>query len=274
MIGSLRSAGESVEKGAIIIDPKADNAKIFAALPAMARELAHFDRGVIEYHEKEISVDAITDNPSDKEAMHALLAAIDPSYTVQDQIILEAPQSDGKSKPAPQQTAASKAPSSQNAASAAAQVSRPQQPQPAQKAAQSEPSEQKAQQPKSLKEQRARLQKELDRALRGKRVEFLYAKNVLTAKSRSVLDQVIAILRKYPDMKIEIGGHTDSDGTRARNLKLSQRRAEAVKAYLVKKGIAPERLVARGYGESRPLVKNDTPAHKQRNRRVEFHVIQ
>lgn len=265
VIQTLQSAGESVEKGAVIIDPKADNPKLFAAIPAIAKELSHFQKGVIEYHEKEISVDGITGNEADKTNINAVLSGIDKSYNVNNQIIVETPEpvkvakTIQKKLPKPTTTV-------KQIAEPSAPVSKP-------KTEKDIKIAKEPQQAKSVKTTKKDLQKELDKALAGKRVEFLYGKNILTSKSQNVLDEVARILRKYPNIRIEIGGHTDSDGTKERNLKLSQRRAEAVKAYLIKKGIAPERLVAKGYGESRPLVKNDTPAHKQRNRRVEFKVI-
>lgn len=72
-------------------------------------------------------------------------------------------------------------------------------------------------------------------------------------------------------MRVE--GHTDDRGADAANLALSQRRAEAVMKYLVNKGVAQSRLEAAGFGETRPLVKNDTPANQAKNRRVEFVIV-
>jgi outer membrane protein OmpA-like peptidoglycan-associated protein len=259
VLQALQSAGDSVERGAVIIDPKADNPKLFAAIPAIAKELSHFQKGVIEYHQKRISVDGITENPLDKTTISDVLLAIDKSYSVQNQIIVEEPEpvkTPEKSKEQAQQENRQNIQKQSSTSSAS-------------KAEADKAAEQKAQGQTKKRD----LQQKLDSALAGKRVEFLYAKNILTPKSKKILDQVAEILKKYPNIPIEIGGHTDSDGTKARNLKLSQRRAEAVKAYLIKKGIAPNHLIAKGYGESRPLVKNDTPAHKQRNRRVEFKVI-
>ncbi|HHN73767.1 MAG TPA: OmpA family protein [Acidobacteria bacterium] len=95
----------------------------------------------------------------------------------------------------------------------------------------------------------------------------------LSAESRAVLDGVARALRDWPEVRVEIAGHTDADGAKDYNQKLSQRRAEAVRAYLISKGIAGERLTARGYGESRPIADNATSEAKARNRRVELERI-
>ncbi len=92
----------------------------------------------------------------------------------------------------------------------------------------------------------------------------------LTNDSIPLLTNLHDIVDRCPDLKIEIGGHTDSDGSNEANRVLSQRRAQAVNTYLVDQGIAPERLVTVGYGESRPVVSNDTVDGKRRNRRIEF----
>ncbi|RUM67794.1 MAG: hypothetical protein DSZ06_00465 [Sulfurospirillum sp.] len=116
------------------------------------------------------------------------------------------------------------------------------------------------------------IQDKLDSLLKDKKVRFLYASDKLTKKSRKILDQVAKILKEN-NCTVEIGGHTDSDGTRKRNLNLSKRRAKSVKQYLIKKGISKERLKAIGYADEYPLVKNDSLKNKEINRRVEFKVI-
>ncbi len=92
----------------------------------------------------------------------------------------------------------------------------------------------------------------------------------LTNDSIPLLSNLHDIVDRCPDLKIEIGGHTDSDGSDEANRVLSERRAQAVNTYLVDQGIAPERLLTVGYGESRPVVSNDTADGKRRNRRIEF----
>lgn len=103
-----------------------------------------------------------------------------------------------------------------------------------------------------------------------------YAKATLRPQSKAELDRLAAILKEeYPNMKIQINAHTDSDGTDEYNKDLSKRRAQAVVDYLVKeKGIDPKRLKSEGFGETQPIDTNDTPEGKQNNRRTEFEVLE
>ena len=87
------------------------------------------------------------------------------------------------------------------------------------------------------------------------------------------LDEVATVLNNNPDVKIEIQGHTDSDASDAYNQKLSEQRAAAVKAYLVEKGIAADRMTEKGFGETIPVEPNDTEEGKAKNRRVELKPI-
>ena len=105
-------------------------------------------------------------------------------------------------------------------------------------------------------------------------VYFDYNQATIRADSFVVVDDVLAVLREHPELhKVEIGGHTDSDGSSAYNQDLSQRRVDAVRAYLIERGIDADRLVARGYGESRPVATNRTDDGKAKNRRVEFVIV-
>jgi len=97
--------------------------------------------------------------------------------------------------------------------------------------------------------------------------------DVILSKSFPLLNEVAMALKDYPKFKIEIGGHTDSNGDDAFNLKLSQRRCDSVRRYLIDKGgIAPDRLKAVGYGETKPIDTNRTSAGRAKNRRVEFNI--
>ena len=87
------------------------------------------------------------------------------------------------------------------------------------------------------------------------------------------IDNLYNTLMMNPNMKIEIAGHTDSDGDSQDNLILSQHRAEAVMNYLIKLGLDPKRVQAKGYGEFKPIVPNDNAPNKARNRRTEVRVL-
>lgn len=104
--------------------------------------------------------------------------------------------------------------------------------------------------------------------LRG--VEFDFDKSTLRPESRQTLDEATEVLRQYPDIRVEVAGHTDSIGSDQYNQGLSERRAQAVYDYLVGNGINASRLNARGYGENSPIADNATREGRQRNRRVEL----
>jgi outer membrane protein OmpA-like peptidoglycan-associated protein len=91
--------------------------------------------------------------------------------------------------------------------------------------------------------------------------------------SWAVLDRALKVLQDFPDVNLEISGHTDSKGRDAYNLRLSQRRADSVKLYFVTRGVASSRLVSIGYGESRPIADNATASGRASNRRTEFKLI-
>ena len=96
----------------------------------------------------------------------------------------------------------------------------------------------------------------------------------LTEDSNAVLDSILDVFNRCPDLAIEVGGHTDTDGSRPDNQALSEARAQAVRSYLVDAGVDAERITAVGFGEIQPLVPNSTAANKQRNRRIEFKIIE
>jgi len=104
-------------------------------------------------------------------------------------------------------------------------------------------------------------------------INFKTDSAVITKDSHSVLDKTVQVLVDYPDVRLEIGGHTDNVGKAEHNMELSQKRAESVKEYLVGKGISENRLTAVGYGMDKPLTANKTKADKAKNRRTEFTLI-
>ena len=116
------------------------------------------------------------------------------------------------------------------------------------------------------------LPKKLGKSFNGamKGVAFDMGKATLKKASLKVLDRAVKLMKEYPEVKVEVSGHTDNSGDTAENKKLSQERADAVKAYLVEKGIDAARIVAVGYGDEKPVADNKKPAGKAKNRRIEF----
>lgn len=102
---------------------------------------------------------------------------------------------------------------------------------------------------------------------------FDYNQASLRPSSRSVIEEVIGMMKAHPEVKIRIEGHTDSDGAADYNLALSEKRAAAVKAAIVDAGINAGRLNAIGYGEEKPIMPNHSPEAKAANRRVEFVLV-
>jgi|tagenome__1003787_1003787.scaffolds.fasta_scaffold19969641_1 OOP family OmpA-OmpF porin len=100
-------------------------------------------------------------------------------------------------------------------------------------------------------------------------VQFSPNQAELTVGAMRRLDPLVLLLKDQPRRTIYIEGHTDSSGTGSYNLELSQRRADAVRDFLVDNGISPNRIVARGYGEADPVASNDTASGRRDNRRVE-----
>lgn len=105
------------------------------------------------------------------------------------------------------------------------------------------------------------------------RVNFATGKATILAESFGVLDDVSQVLRDYPALKVEIGGHTDNVGDEAVNQRLSKARADAVFEYLLTKGIPANRMLTVGYGEMSPVDTNSTDAGRLTNRRVEFKIL-
>lgn len=101
-------------------------------------------------------------------------------------------------------------------------------------------------------------------------VNFETGRAVLTAESQSILDRVAESLIASPEVNIEVQGHTDNTGSLATNNRISQQRADAVRQYLISKGVAANRLTARGYGPTQPKASNTTAEGRAQNRRVEL----
>lgn len=103
-----------------------------------------------------------------------------------------------------------------------------------------------------------------------KNVLFVQTRPELLPESYDELDLVVSFMKKNPNVKIELSGHTDNRGIHADNMRLSQQRVNVVKQYLVSKGIDSKRIYGKGYGGTRPVASNDTEETRKMNRRVEF----
>lgn len=104
-------------------------------------------------------------------------------------------------------------------------------------------------------------------------VHFDFGKASLRPESFPELTELVSYLKNKEDIRVEIAGHTDNVGKEADNLKLSRERADAIRNYLIKKGIQPARVTAKGYGASEPVADNDTGEGRQMNRRTEVRIL-
>jgi outer membrane protein OmpA-like peptidoglycan-associated protein len=122
-------------------------------------------------------------------------------------------------------------------------------------------------------EEARRCQSSLIAATETGTILFQTARAELDERSNQTLDRLAQIIKDCPDFGIEIEGHTDNMGEPAANQRLSERRANAVRDYLVRAGVQSGSLVAAGFGDTRPVAPNDTAANMARNRRIDFNII-
>lgn len=107
------------------------------------------------------------------------------------------------------------------------------------------------------------------------KVEFDTGSATILDRSKPLLDQVAGVMKDHPEIaKIEIQGHTDTNGSRDLNVKLSAARAASVRAYLVQNGIDGKRMVSKGFGPDKPIADNSTDEGRAQNRRVEIHILE
>ena len=107
----------------------------------------------------------------------------------------------------------------------------------------------------------------------AKTILFDTGKASIKFESAEILNQIINVLKKFPNSRFRIEGHTDSTGKKAKNIELSQNRADAVKIYLIQGGIASDRLESKGYGPEKPIASNKNKKGRALNRRVEINLI-
>lgn len=115
------------------------------------------------------------------------------------------------------------------------------------------------------------IQRRFSGSVRG--INFETGSAAIKKSSHALLDQAVKVFTQYPTLRIEISGHTDDQGEDDMNMRLSDDRAAAVKTYLIDRGIAPERLSAVGFGETKPIATNKTAAGRAQNRRIEFKIL-
>jgi len=131
--------------------------------------------------------------------------------------------------------------------------------------------------PPPPKEEEKRVAMKEDRVEIKDKIKFAYNDDKILAESHGLLDEIADVIKKNPQVKkIEIGGHASSEGDDSKNMELSKRRANSVMQYLTSKGgVAADHLVAKGFGETKPLVTpDDTDDKRETNRRVEFLVTE
>lgn len=116
------------------------------------------------------------------------------------------------------------------------------------------------------------VQEKINLILKTNKISFKRMSTSPTKKSRKTISNIANILKEYKNIKIEVAGHTDAKGKKAFNMKISQERAKSVKKVLISLGIDEKRVSSKGYGESKPLVKNNA-GYSILNRRVEFNII-
>lgn len=121
-----------------------------------------------------------------------------------------------------------------------------------------------------LKDPYKQLTSSVDAKFIARGINFDYNKATIKPESMGELNRIVEMMKAHPELKFEIGGHTDGDGDAAYNLKLSQERADAVKKQLIALGIDASRFTTKGYGKTMPIADNTTDNGKANNRRVEF----
>lgn len=115
---------------------------------------------------------------------------------------------------------------------------------------------------------------EVGKAISLNNIFYDYDKATLRPESKAELERLFGFMTDNPKLKVELGAHTDSDGSDTYNQDLSERRAQSVVDYLVDRGVVRTRMIAKGYGEKEPVAANDSPENKQKNRRTELKILE
>jgi len=114
-----------------------------------------------------------------------------------------------------------------------------------------------------------------DKIVINEKIQFEYNKATILQNSFSLMDEIAAVIKKNPHIKkLSIEGHASSEGNADHNLKLSEARAKSVMTYIVAKGVEAGRLTSKGFGAKKPIADNNTEEGKEKNRRVEFVIVE
>ncbi len=274
----VRKNAHRVDNGAVPLTEK--------ILPLFVK---HYTKGKIHYGQGVLSVEGMADSQEALDEMNALLAEANiptKNHSVVDPAVVQrAKEAEAALLAQAEAQARAQAEAEAKAAEAAKQAE-------AEAKRIQEEAQRKAAEVQAQQEELARLAKEkariaaeeakqassaakekISKLLKIENIAFETGKETLTPKGESTVDKLANILAQYPHIKTEIAGHTDSDGSAEFNQKLSQSRVDTVKKRLISKGIKPDRLRAKGYGESQPLVPNTSDENKQTNRRVEIIIL-
>jgi outer membrane protein OmpA-like peptidoglycan-associated protein len=131
-----------------------------------------------------------------------------------------------------------------------------------------------APEPDQPKPKHKRVEVKEDRIDVSETIQFEFSSSRIAAESHEVLDELADAITSHPEIrKLRVEGHTDNSGDAPHNLRLSKKRAAAVVKYLVGKGVDANRLVAAGFGQTKPIAKNDTEEGRAQNRRVAFTIL-
>ena len=227
---------------------------------------ATYTEGFIKYENQLLTIEGTVESQTAKDDLEALLHASSIKYENHTQVVIPGP-SDEELAAIAQQEADDKAAADALAKKEAdeAQALKDEEAKASAEALAKKDAEIKAVQAEKIE---VKIKKVIDL----ENINFEVNKARLTEKSIKTISHIASILKEYPEVSIEIGGHTDNTGQAAYNLSLSQKRVDTVKQSLISMDIDASRLTSIGYGITQPLVSNDTKENRRLNRRVEFKV--
>jgi len=204
-----------------------------------------YQNGSISYANGKLTIEGVVDNDTDKNTISTLLASSTINSQNNTRVVLPGPTAEELAAIKSQEEAAEKARLKAEA---------------------------KAVEDKEKQEAEA-FEAKIKEIIDAEHINFEVSKDTLITQSVNTIEQIAVILKKHPNINVEIAGHTDSSGDSEKNLILSQKRVDSVKTKLIELQIDNSRLRAVGYGANKPLVSNDTQENRRKNRRVEFKVI-